>query len=204
MEFTKYPTDTFKELVIGAGVLLTDFTPANATVTNADILGPTSGGVNFTATPSYKDFGEDIDNVPKNTKELKRIDDWEVKMSGTFIAITPATARYLAAAADLDSSTGKITPRRDLDLTAATGDFRDIWLVADYSDKNATGTSPSTAKAGFVAIKMMNALSTGGFQIQTEDKEKGKFAFEFTGHYSADAGDTPPFEIYIKAGTAST
>lgn len=200
MEYTKYPTNTFQSLVIGAGVLLSTFDPATATVTDADILGPTSGGVNFTATPSYIDFGDDIDNVPKNTKELKRIEDWEVKMSGTFIAITPATARWLAGPADLNSTTGKITPRDTLDLTASTGDFRDVWLVADYSDKNETGTGKT---AGFVAIRMMDALSTGGFQIQTEDKEKGKFSFEFTAHYSKDAQDTVPFEIYIKAGTTT-
>lgn len=196
MEYTKYPTNTFETLVIGAGVLLSEFDPSTGTVSDAKILGPTTGGVNFQATPNYIDFGEDIDNVPKNTKELKRIDDWEVTMSGTFIAITPETARFLAAAADLAS--GKITPRDTLDLTAATGDFRDVWLVADYSDKNESGTGKT---AGFVAIKLMNALSTGGFQIQTADKEKGQFSFEFTGHYSKDAADTVPFEIYIKAGT---
>lgn len=113
-------------------------------------------------------------------------------MSGTFIAITPSTAKMLAAAADLSGN--KITPRDTLDLSAS-GDFHDIWLVADYSDKN-TG-----ANAGFCAIHLMNALSTGGFQIQTADKEKGQFSFEFTGHYSKDAEDTVPFEIYIKAGT---
>lgn len=192
MAYTKYPSNTFETLVIGAGVLLSEFDPTSASVTDAKILGPTTGGVNFTATPSYIDFGEDIDNVPKNTKELKRIEDWEVKMSGTFIAITPSTAKMLAAAADLSGN--KITPRDTLDLSAS-GDFHDIWLVADYSDKN-TG-----ANAGFCAIHLMNALSTGGFQIQTADKEKGKFSFEFTGHYSKDAADTVPFEIYIKAGT---
>ena len=200
MEYNKYPTDTFQTLVIGAGVLLTEFDPTTATVTSANILGPTSGGVNFTATPNYVDFGEDIDNVPKNTKELKRIEDWEVKMSGTLIAITPAAARWMAAAADLNSTTGKITPRSTLDLTASTGDFRNVWLVADYSDKNETGTGKT---AGYIAIKLIDALSTGGFQLQTADKEKGKFSFEFTGHYSKDASDTPPFEIYIKAGTTT-
>ena len=200
MEYSKYPTNTFQTLVIGAGVLLTSFTPSNGTVTDGNILGPTSGGINFKATPNYKDFGEDVDNCPKNTKELKRIEDWEIKMSCSLIAITPEAARWLAAAADLDSYTGKITPRDTLDLTASTGDFRDIWLVADYSDKNTVGTGKT---AGYVAIKMMNALSTGGFQIQTEDKEKGKFAVEFTAHYSKDAEDTVPFEIYIKAGTST-
>lgn len=200
MEYSKYPTTTFQNLVIGAGVVVSEFDPATATVADGKILGPTTGGVNFTATPNYIDFGEDIDNVPKNTKELMRIDDWEIKLSGTFIAITPETARYLAAAADLTTSTGKITPRDTLDLTAETGDFRDIWLVADYSDKNTTGTGKT---AGYCAIHIMNALSTGGFQLQTEDKEKGQFSFEFTAHYSKDAQDTVPFEIYIKPGTTT-
>lgn len=49
---------------------------------------------------------------------------------------------------------------------------------------------------------MLNALSTGGFQMQTADEAKGQFAFEYTAHYSMSAQDTVPFEIYIKAGTA--
>ena len=47
---------------------------------------------------------------------------------------------------------------------------------------------------------MINALNTGGFQIQSTDKAKGQFAFEFTGHYSMDAQDTVPYEIYIQHG----
>lgn len=197
MKYSQYPATTFQNLVIGGGVLLSDFNPANGTVVNGNIIGATTGGINFSAVPSYKDFGEDIDNVPKNTKELMRLDDWEIKMSGTLVSVSPEAARYLAAMADLTATTGKITPRDTLDLTAGTGDFRTLWLVADYSDKN-TGSG-----AGFVAIKMMHALSTGGFKIQTTDKEKGKFDFEFTAHYSKDAADTVPFEIYIVGGTSS-
>ena len=73
-------------------------------------------------------------------------------------------------------------------------DFSDIWFVGDYSDKN------GETKGGFVAIHMMSALSTAGFSWQTGDKAKGQFAFEYTAHYSMDAQDTVPFEIYVKAG----
>jgi len=176
---------------LNAGILCSEFTPASGAVTG--LLGATSGGINFTAAPSFIDFGEDIDNCPKNTMELKRLDDWEVKMSGTFLTVTADTAKLLAGVADKDATdTTKITPRRDL----SQEDFDDIWFVGDYSDKN------GTTNGGYVAIHMMNALSTGGFQIQTGDKEKGEFAFEFTGHYSMDAQDTVPFEIYVKAGSA--
>ena len=73
MKFTQIPASTFEELQLNAGVLLANFDPSTATVDNESILGATSGGVKFTDTPTYEDFGADIDNCPKNTKELKRI-----------------------------------------------------------------------------------------------------------------------------------
>ena len=200
MKYTQVPADTFKQIQLNAGVIASAFAPDTGTLERDNIIGATSGGCSFEAVPEYTDFGEDIDNVPKNTKELMRIEDWEITMSGTLVAVTPEAARFMASAADLTSASGKITPRDTLDLTAETGDFRDLWLVADYSDKNVTATGKT---AGFVAIHMMDALSTGGFQLQTADKEKGQFSFEFKAHYSKDAQDTVPFEIYIKAGTNS-
>ena len=53
-----------------------------------------------------------------------------------------------------------------------------------------------------MAVHLINSLSTGGFQIQSEDKSKGQFEFEFTGHYSIADPTQVPFEIYVKAGTA--
>lgn len=47
---------------------------------------------------------------------------------------------------------------------------------------------------------MLNTLSTGGFSLQTGDKEKGQMSFEYTAHYSITAQDTVPCEVYIKAG----
>lgn len=193
MKFTKIPSDAFQKLQINAGILTTDFTPATGTIGEAGQIGATTGGVNFTATQAYSDFGEDIDNCPKNMKELKKLDSWEVKMTGTFVNADTAIAKRLCGAADIGTTdTTKVTPRNDL----KDADFDDIWLVGDYSDKN------GETNGGFIAIKLINALSTGGFQLQTSDKAKGQFAFEFTGHYSMSAQDTVPFEIYIKAGAA--
>ena len=190
MKYKKIPQNTFQTIQMNAGVLLSEFNPATPTVSDAKILGATTGGLNFTATPSFVDFGEDIDNCPKNTLQLKHLDDWEVTASGTFVTISADLAERLAAAANVSGD--KITPRRDLALT----DFKDLWIVGDYSDK--TGAT----NGGFVAIHMMNTLSTGGFQMQTSDKAKGQFAFTFTAHFSMDAQDTVPFEIYVHTGTA--
>lgn len=193
MKFTQIPTTTFQELQLNAGVLASEFTPGTGALTQSNILGATSGGINFSAVPEFTDFGEDIDNCPKNTKELKKIDSWTITLSGTFATMKTSLAKTLMGAADIDTTdTTKITPRVDL----ADGDFDNIWFVGDYSDKN------GATNGGFIAIKMSNALSTGGFQIQTSDKEKGKFSFEFTAHFSISAQETVPFEVYIKAGTA--
>lgn len=190
MKFTQIPTDTFKQLQLNAGVLASDFTPNTGTLTTSAIIGATTGGVTFTASPSFEDWGDDIDNCPKNMMELKKLTEWEVTMSGTFATMTTDLAKMLVGAGDVASN--KITPRNDLD----TADFDDLWWIGDYSDKN------GNTNGGFIAIHMLNALSTGGFQIRSSDKEKGNFAFTFTGHYSNSAPDTVPFEIYVQAGSA--
>ena len=197
MKFTQIPENTFKNIQLNAGVLLKAFTPDTGTLKATDILGATSGGANFTATPSFTDFGEDIDNCPANMKELKVLDGWEAKMSGTFVTVTTGLAVKLTGAAD--ESGGKITPRNELKAS----DFADLWWVGDYSAVNEDGNEGGSegASAGFCAIHLLNSLSTGGFQIQASKKGKGQLAFEFTGHYSMDAPETVPFEIYIKEGT---
>ena len=192
LKYTKIPESTFQKLQLNAGVLLSAFDPGTATVANESIIGATTGGVNFTATPTYSDKGDDIDNCPKNMKELKKLDSWEISMSGTYVTVDANAVKSLVGAADVSGN--KITPRNDVLLT----DFTDIWWVGDYSDKN------GETNGGFVAIHMMNALSTGGFAIKSSDNGKGNFAFTYTAHYSMDAQDTVPFEVYVKAGTAES
>lgn len=194
MRFTQVAADAFQKLQLNAGVLLTDFNPSRATLDRTKIFAATGGGVSFTATPTYIDFGEDIDNVPANTKELKQLDQYECVMSGTAKTVDTDFARRLVAAADVTKSSGLVQPRSVL----LEGDFADIWWVGDYSDVTTGDTS------GFMAVRLINALSTGGFQIQSNDKGKGDFAFTFTGHYSLEDIDTVPFELYIKDGVASS
>jgi len=54
--------------------------------------------------------------------------------------------------------------------------------------------------AGFIAIHLLNALNTAGFQIKSEKNNKGQLAFEFHGHYSIDAQDVVPYEVFVKEG----
>lgn len=192
LKYTRVPTDTFEHLQLNAGILVDEFAPATGVIGN--ILGATTGGIQFSTNPEYTDFGEDIDNVPNNTKELKHLVAFDPSMSGTFLTCTPAVAKMLLGAADVDGTdTTKVVPRAELLST----DFEDVWWIGDYSDKN-TGEG-----AGFLAVHLIDALNTSGFQIQSGKDAKGQMSFEFHGHYSLEDQETVPFEIYCKAGTGS-
>ena len=190
-KFTRIPLDTFEKLQLNVGIMVDSFNPATGTFGN--ILGATTGGISFATNPEFTDFGEDVDNVPNNMKELKHLKSFDPQMSGNFVTCTPALAKKLVGPADINS-TVKIIPRAVL----LNSDFTDIWWIGDYSDVN-TG-----ANAGFIAIHLIDALNTSGFQIQSTKDGKGQLAFEFHGHYSIDSQDTVPFEIYVQAGSGST
>jgi hypothetical protein len=192
LKFTRIPETTFQKLQLNAGIMLTAFDPTNGTVAEDAIMGATSGGINFSAVPTFSDFGEDIDNAPTNVKEMKMLEKWDVTMSGSFVTVDVKSAKMLVGAADIDAGDqSKIVPRNDL----MDSDFTDVWWVGDYSDQN------GESNGGFVAIHMINALNTGGFSVQSTNKGKGEFAFEFTGHYSLSDQSKVPFEVFVKTGT---
>jgi hypothetical protein len=177
--------DAFDALQLDAGVLLTNFDVTNPYVTPAseDILATTTGGINPTCVPQYSDLAEDVDNVPNGMKEFKHLDGWEAKMAFTSIKFNAANTKWALGAADtelLENGVTKITPRKDLKQT----DFQDLWWVGDK------------ANGGAYAIKLLNALSTGGLNIQSSKNGKGTNQVEVTGHPSIDAQDVMPMEIY--------
>lgn len=182
--YTVVPQNAFDALQLDAGVLLKNFDITAAArgelgFTDSDILCATSGGVNPTCVPTYSDFGEDVDNVPANMMEFKHLDSWECKLSTTALGTSPELIQMQLGAADIVGET-KIVPRRDLKQT----DFKHLWWVGDK------------ANGGFVAIQIKNALSTGGFAIQTTKNGKGTLTLEITGHVSLNAQNEVPMVFY--------
>lgn len=184
-KFTVIPESTFTELQINAGVLLNKFTPGTAAApADEDIICATTGGINVSCVPTFSDLGEDVDNCPKNTKELKHLDGWDCKMSTTALGTSPANIKLSLGCADVDTTDNtKIVPRVDLAQT----DFSDIWWVGDRAD------------GGLVAIQLKNALSTGGFSLKTTDKGKGQITVEITGHVSIKKQSEVPMVFYSAA-----
>ena len=101
-------------------------------------------------------------------------------ISTTALNANKETIKLGLGAADIDDQTGKITPRVDL----SQSDFTDLW----WAGRKAGG--------GFVACRIMNALSTAGFSLQTTKNGKGQVSLEFRGHVSIEAQDVVPMEFY--------
>lgn len=187
-KFTVIPQDTFEGLQLDAGVLLKTFDPSTgAAPKDEDIICATTGGINPSCVPTYSDFAEDVDNAPTNLMEFKHLDGWECKLGFTSLGTSAESIRLALGAADIDASTGKITPRRNVKQT----DFSDIWWVGDRAD------------GGMVAICLKNALSTGGFSLQTTKNGKGQVSMELTGHVSIQDQDTMPMEFYSSGPSES-
>jgi len=183
--FTKISQDAFDELQLDAGVLLNEFDPENpAEPTDDQIIAATTGGINATCVPTFSDFGEDVDNVPLNMMEYKHLDGWECKLATTALGVSANAIKLSLGVADTTGN--KVTPRRDLKQS----DFEDaIWWVGDRAD------------GGFVAVKLMHALSTTGFNLQTTKNGKGQLSIELTGHVSIAAQNVVPMEFYSYEGS---
>lgn len=178
--FTKIPQNAFAALQMDAGVLLNTFDPTDPEISDSAIITATTGGITVTCEPTYSDFAEDVDNAPNNLKEFKHLDGWNCTIETTALGTSQELIRWSLGAADVDVVTGAIKPRRDLDQE----DFADLWWVGDRAD------------GGFVAIKLINALSTAGFTLTTTKNGKGNIGITLTGHVSLSNQETMPMEFY--------
>ena len=188
-KFTKISAEAFKSMQINAGVVLNKFDPSGTTeIQDVDIICATSGGVTAECKPNITDLGDDVDNCQKNTAELMQIEDYDCTLAFTALNVTTDVIKLALGAADVSDK--KVTPRMTLDPTASTGDFKDIWWVGDTID------------GGFVAVKLMNALSTGGLSLKTTDKGKGNLSVTLTGCPRLGS-DAVPMEWYYSPKAAA-
>lgn len=181
--FTVIPESTFEEIQLDAGVLLKSFNPASPAVTDSNIICATTGGINASCTATYSDLGEDVDNCPNNMKELKHLDGWECTLGFTALGTSPSAIALALGSATVDGTDDTKVVLDSPGIVASTR-FKDIWWVGDRAD------------GGFVAINLKNALSTGGFSLQTTKNGKGQISVTLTGHVSINAQTEMPMTFY--------
>lgn len=162
-KYTQIPQDTFNDLQLDAGILLYDFDIEAASAGTGqsgfdeeDFICATTGGITAECKPEYSDLAEDVDNAPVNLKEFLHLDGWTCTIEFTSLSNDPKGIRLALGAADIDEEKNKVTPRRDVKQK----DFADVWWVGDK------------ANGGFVAVHLLNALSSEGFHYQQKKQEK--------------------------------
>ena len=182
-KFTKVSQDTFKEIQLEAGLILNQFDPNGVNeVEDSHIVCATTGGIEIACKPTFTDYGEDIDNVPANMLEFKRIDNWACTIAFTALNASANVIKLALGAAD--ASGKKITPRSDM----SKNDVKDIWWVGERAD------------GGFVACCLKNAMSTDGLTLKTSKNGKGQLSCTLTGHVSVSKQDEVPMEFYVMEG----
>lgn len=190
--FNKVSKTAFENFQFNAGMVLKTFDPENPSAStnfaDSNIVTATNGGINPKCTPNYIDLAEGVDNVPTNTKELKRIDYFDCSLGFTALDMTAEMLRLQIGAADIENKNtySVITPRLEL----KESDFTDLWWVGDI-----TG-------GGWGAIHLKRALSQDGASIQTAKKINGQLACNFMGHYTTNDLDDVPMEYYVGESAA--
>lgn len=188
--FTVIPQNTFNNMQLDAGVLLSTFNPASPSVTDSNIITATTGGITVTCKPTFSDLGSDVDNVPNDMKEFKHLDFWDCSLSTTALGTSPAMIKKALGCADIDGTDStKIIPR----ATLSQSDFdSSIWWVGDKAD------------GGFVAVELKNALSTEGFTLKTTKNGKGQTSITIKGHVSLASQSVVPMVFYSANAPSSS
>ena len=179
---TRVSADFYNNVQKDAGILLKNFDPTNPVEPlDADIITPTTGGISISCVPETQDLYEDIDNVPNNTAEGKDITGWTVTLSTTAIGVSEEVIA-LALGASETGTDNSIRPRRNYVIE----DYKDIYWIGDMAD---------SSKLLCAVIK--NAVSTGGFSLQTSKNGKGQLSLELTGHTKLNEQEIIPAEFYM-------
>lgn len=197
MKYTKVSADVINGIQLNAGILCEGFDLTTGEYTN--IIGATTGGITASVVPTTSDFGEDIDNMKKNTYQLKRIDSWEARISGTFVSVGKNAIKKLIGANDLFEAEAQGATYKSISFLPreqyVSAEFSTIWWVGDYTTNN------TEANGKYIAIRLDHAVNTAGFSIKTTDRAKGQFSFEFLAHYDLTSNNIP-FEVAIAENEA--
>lgn len=184
--WSQVTSDSLDLVQVQAGMILTSFnTTTPAAPTAGTVLCATTGGIQADCVPTYEDFGEDIDNCPNNTKEMKRITGWDCTLSFTALDMSGEVFKAALGAAIKTAETTAHPESVEPRAQVAVQDFSDLWFVSERIDDK------------IIAIQLKNALSTGGFSYKTQKNGKGQLTVTFTGHVSISAQDVVPMAFYI-------
>lgn len=186
--YTGFNKDTTENLMLDAGAIFANFDIEEDTFETAKekLLGATSGGNTFTATPEFRQI--EVDGVKGKAKGLSILQSWEVLMQTNMLEFKEDTFKHSLAAIETAEKT-----INEMEYTEIKG--KNYIEDEDYID-NITYIGNLSGSNNPVIIQVFNALSLEGLEVEFVDDDDIVAELTFEGHYSVDKLDNPPFAIY--------
>lgn len=181
MTYGRITKAQFDEMQFNAGVLVSSFDISSPAIENEDIICATTGGFSLAVEPSYVDLGDGVYMMQPGTAEMMMLTGWSVEASFTCINMSASSIRMVLGSAQNSSDNG-IVPKMELQ----DADYYNLYWIGDRVD------------GGLVCVKLVNALSDEGVELQTNPKGIGELSVHLTAHssFESDDMDTIPVEIY--------
>lgn len=173
--------EAFKSIPKGSGNILSDFSLETPKIDKTNVVHATQGGVQITYQNTIEDTLADIDNAPTNTKQGAEVSGTTATISYTTPNADPKTIQMAVGTADIDPDDPTHVVAR---LKTVLADFKPLWWVG-----------PMTG-GGFLVVKILNALSTGGLNLQTAHRGGGSMQITLTAFSDLENPDQAPMEFY--------
>lgn len=174
--------DFAQNVQVQAGIIVNSFDVTAPTVpADSDIICATTGDFAITCTPNTEDWFENVNNVPNNMMEGKRITGWTSSLAVSCLEITEDTLKLALGAADTGED-GGVNPRDQYKLS----DFGKIYWLGDMVDEEK-----------LLVVAMDNTVSTGGVSLKTSKNAKGQIDLTLTPHASLSDPTKIPMTFYI-------
>lgn len=179
---TRVSATMANNIAVDAGLLLNKFDITNpAEPDDKDIICATTGDFSISEEVETEDFFEDVNNMPNNTKEGKRITGRNCTLGVDCIEITEETLILALGAADKQAD-GGIHGRPQYRMT----DFKPIYWLCDM-----------VKEEKLFVVAMDDVVSTGGFSLSSSKNSKATLSLELTAHSSIEKRDVVPMAYYI-------
>lgn len=179
---TRVSATIANNIAVDAGLLLSKFDINNPVEPDdKDIICATTGDFSINEEVETEDFFEDVNNMPNNTKEGKRITGRNCTLGVDCIEITEETLILALGAADKQAD-GGIHGRPQYKMT----DFKPIYWLCDM-----------VKEEKLFVVTMDDVVSTGGFSLSSSKNSKATLALELTAHSSIEKRDVVPMAYYI-------
>lgn len=163
MGLVNLSTDNKKKIQIDEGIVVVDMGESTE-----NILGPTRGGAEFTATPSIRDIEFDGRKGKSKGMQIKDGEDVSIKIKSLCCSLE--SLKLAIPGASLDSTKKKLTPGQ-FGVIPDTAYLKNVAVITKMLD----GT--------FTIIKVSNPMHEGAFGYKGVQKAENEHNLEFLGHY---------------------